>query len=227
MKTVTNEKRIARNAKIGNWSTLAGLAALGVGLYISIKQPAYIFYSFVCLLVGILLSNVGLYHATRWVRRPRADEVLTTALKGFDKRYYLYNYLLPVNHVLLSPSGLFVIVARNQDGPIYYADGRWRQKFNLFRAFGLAGEAVGDPLRDAARDARKMQKFLAERAPQAGEVTVQALVVFTNAKADLHVQAPPLPVLDGKELKDHLRQLPKDALSGGQIRQMVEVLGGE
>ncbi len=225
MKAVTNEKRIARNAKIGNWATVAGLAMLGVGLYVSLKWPAYIFYSFVCLLVGVVLSNVGLYHAIHWVKRPRADEVLTRTLKGFDKRYYLYHYTLPVDHVLLSPSGLFVIVARNQDGPIYYAAGRWRQKFNLFRIVGFAGEAVGSPARDAARDARKMQKFLAANAPEVGEVTVQSLVVFTSEKATLYVQEPPLPVLDARGLQDHLRGLPKDALSGGQIRQMVEAFG--
>jgi hypothetical protein len=225
MKAVTNERRVARNARIGNWSTVTGLATMGVGLYVSIKWPAYISFSFVCLLVGVVLSNVGLYNTIHWVKRPRADEVLIKTLKGFDKRYYLYNYTLPVNHVLLSPSGLFVIVARNQDGPIHYAGGRWRQKLNLFRIFGFAGEAVGNPLRDAGGSVRKVQKFLAENAPQVGEVPVQPLIVFTSEKATLHVQDPPLPVLDAKGLKEHLRGLHKDALSGNQIRQMVEVFG--
>jgi len=227
MKAVTNEKLIARNAKIGTWSSLVGLAVLGIGLYISIKLPEYLLLSFLCLLAGILLSNVGLYNANRWVKKPRPDEVLTKALKGFDRRYYLYHYVLPVSHVLVSPSGLFVIVARNQDGPIYYADGRWRQKFNLFRAFGLLGEGVGNPVRDAAGEVRKMQKFLAKQQLELDEVPVQPLIVFTNEKAELHVQDPPLPVLDPKGLKDFLRKAAKDTLSGGQIRQIVDVFGGE
>jgi len=227
MKVVTNEKLIARNAKIGTWSSLSGLAVLGVGLYISIKLPEYIALSFVCLLAGIVLSNVGLYNANRWAKRPRPDEVLTRALKGFDRRYYLYHYVLPVAHVLLAPSGLLVIAARNHGGPIYYANGRWRQKFNLFRALGFAGEGVRNPARDAERDVRKMQKFLARQVPELGEVAVQSLVVFTSEKAELHVQDPPLPVLTPKQLKGFLRGLPKDVLSGGQIRQMTESFGGE
>ena len=226
MKAVTNEKLIARNAKIGTWSSLGGLAVLGIGLYISIQWQEYIALSFVCLLAGIVLSNVGLYNANRWVKSPRPDEVLTKALKGFDKRYYLYNYVLPVGHALLAPSGLFVIVARNHGGPIYYADGRWRQKFNLIRAFGFLGEGMGNPIRDAEKDVRKMQKFLAKQGLEL-EVPIQSLIVFTNEKADLHVQDPPLPVLTPKGLKDLLRKSPKDALSGGQIRQMAGGFGGE
>jgi hypothetical protein len=225
MKAVTNEKLIARNAKIGTWSSLAGMAVLGIGLYISFQWQQYIALSFVCLLAGIVLSNVGIYNANRWVKRPRPDEVLTKALKGFDRRYYLYNYTLPVDHVLVAPSGLFVIVARNHAGPIYYANGRWRQKFNLFRAFGFLGEGVGNPTRDVERGVRKMQKFLTEKVPQLEEMAVQSVVVFTNGEAELHVEAPSVPVLDPKGLKDFLRKAPKEALSGQQIRQMTEAFG--
>lgn len=227
MKAVTNEKRIARNAKIGTWSSLGGMAVLGIGLYISIQWQEYLALSFVCLLAGIVLANVGLYSANRWVKRPRPDEVLTKALKGFDKRYYLYNYVLPADHVLLAPSGLFVIVARNHDGPIYYASGRWRHKFNLLRVFGFLGEGVGNPARDADRNVRKMQKHLVKEMPELGEVPIQPVVVFTNEKAELHVQDPPLPVLDPKGLKDFLRKTSKGELSGSQIRQMTEVFGDE
>lgn len=227
MKAVTNEKRIARNVKIGNGASLAGLVMLGAGMYISLKLPQYISYALLCLLIGLILSNAGLYNTNRWIKRPRADEVLTQALKGFDRRYYLYHYVLPVDHVLVAPSGLFVIVARNQEGPIYYAQGRWRQRFNLFRALGLRGEGVGNPLRDAAGDVRRMQKLLAARLPELDEAAVQPLVVFTHEKAALHVDDPPTPVLDAKGLKDYLRAQPKEALSGNQIRQLVEALGEE
>ena len=226
MKAITNEKLIARNAKIGTWSSLVGLAVLGIGLYISIQWQEYIALSFVCLLTGIVLSNVGLYNANRWVKSPRPDEVLIKALKGFDRRYYLYNYVLPAGHTLLAPSGLFVIVARNHDGPISYAGGRWRQKFNLLRAFGILGEGVGNPIRDAEKNVLKMQKFLTKQGLEL-EVAVQPLIVFTSEKAELHVQDPPLPVLPPKGLRDFLRKLPKDVLSGGQIRQLAEVLSGE
>jgi len=227
MKAITNEKRIARNAKIGTWSSLGGMAVLGVGLYISIKLPQYLVLSLICLLGGIVLSNVGLYNANRWVKRPRPDEVLSKTLKGFDKRYYLYNYALPVDHLLVGPPGLVIIVARNHDGRISCTNGRWRQKFSLLRALGFLGEGVGDPARDAARDTAKMQKLLAEKLPELAQIPIEAVVVFTHEKAELNVQDPPLPVLDPKGLKDYLRRATKETLSGNHIRQLIQFFDEE
>jgi hypothetical protein len=70
-----------------------------------------------------------------------------------------------------------------------------------------------------------MQKFLTKQGLEL-EVAVQPLIVFTSEKAELHVQDPPLPVLTPRGLRDFLRKLPKDVLSGGQIRQLAEVLSG-
>jgi hypothetical protein len=227
MKVITDEKRIERNAKIGTWASLGGMAVLGIGLYLSLAQPRYLAVSMICLLAGIVLSNVGMYNANRWVKRPRPDEVLTKVLKGFDRRYYLYNYQLPVDHLLVGPPGLMVIVARNHEGSIRYADGRWRQKFNLLRAFGFLGEGVGNPVRDAERAASKMRQVLAEKLPELADTPVEPVIVFTNEKAELDVQNPPLPVLDPKGLQDFVRKASKDALSGGEIYQITEALEKE
>lgn len=222
MKVITDEKRIARNAKIGTWASLGGMAVLGIGLYLSLAQPQYLAVSMICLLAGMVLSNVGLYNANRWVKSPRPDEVLTKVLKGFDRRYTLYNYELPVDHVLVGPSGLVVIETRNHEGVIRYTNGRWRQKINLLRVFGFLGEGVGNPVRDAERAASKLRRFLAEKVPDLAETPVEPVIVFTNEKASLDVQNPPLPVFDPKGLQDFVRKAPKDALSGGEIRQLAE-----
>ena len=224
MKTVTNEAKIARNAKIGTWSSFGGMAVLGLGLYISFKLPQYIILSFISLAAGILLSNVGLYNANRWVKSPRSDEVLAKTLKGFDRRYYLYNYMLPVDHLLVAPSGLFVIIARNHDGAIYYANGRWRQKFNILRIFGFLGEGVGNPVRDAEKSVGKIRKFIEKNLPELGQIPIRPVVVFTSEKAELYIQDPPLPVLVPKGLKDFLRKASKDVLTGNQIRQTTDFL---
>ena len=73
MKVTTNERLIARNVKIGNWSSLVGLGMLGIGLYISLKLPEYIAFSFLSLLIGVILANIGLYNANRWAKRPRPE----------------------------------------------------------------------------------------------------------------------------------------------------------
>ena len=80
MKTFRNERHIKFYARIGQWSSLAGMAVLGAGLVVSFTRPQFIWVSFACLLAGFLLSQVGLHFMKRWVKKPRPYEVLEKAL---------------------------------------------------------------------------------------------------------------------------------------------------
>ena len=108
MQNIVNETRIVRGARIGKIGTFAGLGFLVLGLIVSLTLQAtgLLWVSFVCLLLGILVSSVGTMNMNRWVREPRADQALAQGLKGFDDRYRLYSYFLSAPHVLLGPTGL-------------------------------------------------------------------------------------------------------------------------
>ena len=60
MKIASNTKLITRNNKIGRYTTFASLAVLGVGLYISFTAPEAFSWSLGALVIGFLLSQVGL-----------------------------------------------------------------------------------------------------------------------------------------------------------------------
>jgi len=59
MKVVLDEKLIKRNAKIGQIVTVASLATLGAGMFITFQKPDMLPLSIGALLVGFLLSQVG------------------------------------------------------------------------------------------------------------------------------------------------------------------------
>ncbi|MDO9302387.1 MAG: hypothetical protein Q7T89_13455, partial [Anaerolineales bacterium] len=61
MKIIKNEKLIVRNSKIGQWTSLAALVVLGLGMYISFAKPDLFIYSIVCLVVGFIMTQVGMY----------------------------------------------------------------------------------------------------------------------------------------------------------------------
>jgi len=126
MKIIRNEKHVKLRARIGQWASLGGMAVLGLGLVISFTRPQLIGISLACLLMGLLLSQIGLYHTKRWVQRPRPDEVLEKALKGLDNRFELYSFYLPAPHVLLGPPGLFVLRVQHQEGQITCQADRWQ-----------------------------------------------------------------------------------------------------
>ena len=84
MRIIKNEKIIKRNAKIGSIVTILSLVILGGGMYITFTNPELLNISVIALLVGFILSQVGIFFTTRWGRRPRPDELLDQALKGLD-----------------------------------------------------------------------------------------------------------------------------------------------
>lgn len=231
MQKIVNETRIARGARVGKIATFAGLGCLVLGLIVSLtlQETGLLWVSFVCLLLGILISSVGTMNMNRWVREPRADQALAQGLKGFDDRFRLYSHFLPAPHVLLSPSGLFVLTAMGQDGAIRYDGTKFRRDFSAARLLRfMADEGLGKPFSDADSQVRAMQKLLDEQG--AGEsVEIQNVVVFYNPRAQLTISDPPRPVVTQKALKKALRKQGGDGgtkLSGAQYRELRDLFDG-
>jgi len=229
MQIIVNEVRVARGARIGKIGTFAGLGFLVGGLIVSLSLPEMLWVSFVCLLLGILISSVGTMNMNRWVREPRADQALAQGLKGFDDRYRLYSYFLPAPHVLLSPSGLFVLTTMGQDGGIRYDGTKFRRDFSPARLLRfMADEGLGKPFADADSQVRSVQKLLDEQ--EAGEgVEIQNVVVFYNPRAQLTISDPPRPVVTQKALKKALRKQSSEGgtkLSGAQYRELRDLFDG-
>ncbi|HEX7971922.1 MAG TPA: folate-binding protein [Thiobacillus sp.] len=136
MKIVTNHKYIRRNKKIGQYTTIASLAILVIGFIISLdtSNPSLFTWSLLALIVGFILSQVGIYFGNRWGRSPRPDEVLATGLKGLEDKYVLYNYMTVTPHLLVGPAGIWILSTFTQRGSISYdaQKKRWNQRGGNF-----------------------------------------------------------------------------------------------
>lgn len=169
MNITRNDSLIKRNARIGRACMLGGLLVLMGGMYISFQYPEQVSISLVMLLFGFILSQVGIFYTNRWGRKPRPDEMLDSALKGMDKKYTLYHYATPVNHLLVGPSGLWVLLPYYQRGMITYKKGRWRQSggglgYAYLKVF--AQEGLGRPDLEAASESKALLDYLKKRLPE-------------------------------------------------------------
>jgi len=231
MKAVTDTKLIQKGQKIGRIASFAGLIVLIAGLVISFQQresvqPFMMLLVYGSLLVGFILSNVGIYLANRWVREPRADQSLTKVLKGLDNRYVLYNYVLPSQHVLLSPDGLTAITVKRQEGTISCDGSRWRHKLTFGRLLRLlTDEGLGNPTKEAQHEAGLLRRLVDQKLP-GQDVPIATLIVFAGRKEklDLRVNNPTVPVLPLSELKGAIRDITTERprLGGGAYQQLVE-----
>lgn len=225
MQNIVNEQRIARGARVGKIATFAGLGFLLAGLIISLVMQAspLLWLSFLCLLLGLVVSSVGTLNMNRWMREPRADQALEKGLKGFDNRYRLYNHFLPAPHVLLGPTGLYVLTALGQDGVIRYQGDKFRRDFSLGRLLRfMADEGLGRPFAEADSQVGALQKLL-EANDAAEGVEIENILVFYNPRAELDVSEPPRPVVDAKGLKKEIRKQKDRKLSESQYRRLQEL----
>jgi hypothetical protein len=215
MKIVTNEKLIKRNAKIGQYTSIAALVILGIGLYISFKMPDKFAYSLGALLVGFFLSQFGIYFGNRWGRSPRPDEIITKNLKGLGREYTIYHYVTPASHLLVSPAGVWVIMAYYLAGTITYDKKRWRVKGGGFaqsylRAFGQ--DNIGRPDLDTTNEIEAVKRYLVRILPEGTQIPeIRAALLFVNPKAVLKTEDAPIPALTPKDLKEFLKARAKEA----------------
>jgi hypothetical protein len=215
MKIVINSRLVSRNAKIGQYTSVAALAILGVGVYITFKMQDKFTLSIICLLAGFLLSQIGMHYGNRWGRRPRGDEVINKSLKGLGREYTIYHYVTPVYHLLVGPAGAWIIMPYYQAGTVSYQRGRYRLTGGGFaqgylRFFG--SEGLGRPDLEAEADIESVKRFLKRALPEGTQVPpVQAALLFANPRLQLKVEGAPLPAMAPKDLKDFLRKKSKEA----------------
>jgi hypothetical protein len=237
MKIIRNDRLIKRNNRIGQTASLIGLIILAIGFFISIRsiasfdslEPLEIVWkevgldisidqeqqatiSMVSLLLGFILSQVGIFFGNRYSRRPRPDELLDTALKGLDDRFAIFHYSLPVSHVLIGPSGIWLLMPRNQSGKIVYEKKRWKQKgggpFQAYLRF-FAQEGLGRPDLEIESESESLARYLKNKFSEADIPEIQKVLVITNEKAVIEAEDAPILTIPAKKLKETIRKVGK------------------
>ena len=227
MKIIKNEKMIKRNARIAQFTMLAGLAVLAGGMYYSFRYPEQVAVSLGALMLGFLFSQIGIFFMNRWGRRPRPDEQIDQALKGLDKKYTLYHYASPTSHLLVGPAGVWVLKPHHQRGIISYENNRWRQRggglaLQYLKIF--AQEGLGRPDLEVLHEIERMQNYLGKEIPDENVPPIQAALVFTHPDVKIEISEdaqPPAVTVPLSKLKDLIRKSAKAKSISQEKTQLI------
>jgi hypothetical protein len=168
-------------------------------------NPRYLLLAYGTVIPGLALATWGARQSEKWLQDPRPDQQLTKALKGLSRGYRLHSYVLPAEHVISSPTGLYVLQLKPQDGPITCTGAKWHRPFNVRRLLRILSESsLGNPTKQARAEADSLQRFLSERLPDL-QVPIQPAIVFTSPQADLNLAEPKVPTMPLSDLKSFLR----------------------
>ena len=228
MKIIKNETLIKRNAKIGNWTSLGALAVLGGGMYLSFTRPELFTYSLIALLLGFILTQVGMYMGNKFGRSPRPDEKLDAGLKGLQNEFVMYHYTTPASHLLVGPAGVWVMMPYHQRGQVEFKKDRWQMRGGGFlqsymRIFGQEG--LGRPDLEINNEINSLKKHLLKDMDESEIPAINAVMVFTNDEAVVEAEGSPFPAIKVKQLKEFIRQKAKEKkLSAETLNKLKAVL---
>ncbi len=228
MKIISNDKLIKRNATIGQVTSLSSLLILGVGMYISFSKPELFSISVGSLLVGFILSQVGIYYGNRFGRSPRPDELLDAGLKGLKNTYTMYHYASPVPNLLVGPAGIWLLLPFHQHGEVIHDGKKWKTKGggltqNYMRIFGQ--ENMSRPDLDAGAYAEKLTKVLKKQMPEEEIPNINAAIIFTSKAVEVKADDAPIPTMHLKQLKTFIRKEAKNAkIMQSEIEMVNEIL---
>jgi hypothetical protein len=231
MKIITNTKLIEKNKKIGNYTMIASLVILGVGLVISFIQVELVNYAFLSLIIGFFLSQISIYYANRFGKSPRPDELITQSLKGLDDKYYLYHYTTPVPHLLVGPGGVFVLAPYSQTGKIYFdtKKNRWAQKGGNFYLKIFAQDSIGRPDLDVKTQIEDLQKFLIKNSANEADLPeIKAILLFTSKKVEVEQTDSEPPAIMIDKLKEIVRRTSKESpMKQATLQNILNALPNE
>jgi hypothetical protein len=224
MKIIKNEKLISRNSKIGQFTSLGALAVLGVGMYISFAKPELFYYSLIALVVGFMMTQIGMFFTNRWGRTPRPDEQLDASLKGLPGETVIYHYVTPATHLLVGPAGIWILMPYHQRGKVSYAKNRWKlsgggfmQAYMTF--FGQEG--IGRPDLELDNQIEALKKYFAKQMEGDEVPEIKGVLVFTNEQIEIDDTNVPIPALQIKKLKEFMRQKTKEQSMGSLMLQKI------
>ncbi len=238
MQVVVNGAYVRGKVRIGNYVHWASMVLLIVGFVLSlpfttqyIEQRTAIFVAYAALIGALLLLNFGRTFTRRWGPKFRQDQWLIPNLKGLDNKSTLFNYPSPnlPDHVLVSPSGLYVLVPKPNGGKVRFDGSHWSRgsaSSTIFR--GLFEGGMGNPIDDVRRALSLLAAYLKTHGSEDLVTGLEArpIIVFTNPGVQLEVRGSQIPVVTTKELKSLFRRA-KPTLSDEKVEELKRVIGRE
>jgi hypothetical protein len=143
----------------------------------------------------------------------QGEDSIVEVLQRLDDYCYLINdIILPssrgnLDHVLLTPKGIFAIETKHWDGEIICHGDEWHRRYHK-GFFSSKDFDSGSPSRQVKVSAFNLSKLIETRLFHSTfRVWVEGLVVFTNPGVHLEIHDPSITVLRINELYNYLINL--------------------
>lgn len=207
MRVITDQKKINRNSRIGYWASMFSPMILMISAVTLFQNPNAILQALILLLIGSFGYSIGMNYRSYG---RGTDMVFNTVLKRLGNEYTIYHFITPVNHLLVGPSGIWILVPKFNRGIVTYNEKRkqWRltRDSALRKAFFFMSEGLGNPKRDILSQADSLDKYLSKRWTLEEKPHVQAALVMIHPDTKVDADNAPIPTMHATQLRAFMRE---------------------
>jgi hypothetical protein len=146
--------------------------------------------------------------------------VINTLTKSLNDDYYIINgaYLKDrggdIDHIVLGPSGIYVLETKNWSGKIICNGDQWQRPGKTIK---------GNPSLQVKRNTQKVKKLIDNsHTIRDSNLWIEGLIVFTNTNADLNISNPTVTILKLHQLSQHIKNQENNRLTKDQIQKIVK-----
>ncbi|TAK13661.1 MAG: hypothetical protein EPO32_04490 [Anaerolineae bacterium] len=226
MKIYNNDALIKRNKQIGMVSALLAPVLMLVGAQFITTSREGLLISLALIVVAFILFQIGI--ALR--KFGQGGEIrFAEALKKLDNTYSLFNFVSPAGHLLVGPTGIWILIPRFVRGTLTYNPKRRRwvvlRKSTLNKVLGPLFGSIGRPEFDLANDAEALDLFLQKHWEHEASPHIQGAIVVMNDEGDVDAKDAPVPAVHLGKLRAYIRQHEgKSQMSSGTLKQFTDLL---
>ncbi len=229
MKIYSNDKLIKRNKLLSRMTLILGLGFMGFAFFtlLNTDTTSRLFIpSLISGAIGIILATVNIPLSARFGVSPRPDEMISASLKGLDNSFSLFHYTTAVPHLLVGPSGIWLINTYMVQGKVNYfvEKKRWKLvKSGRFFSKIFGTESIGNPTLEAEATQHDFQKLIGRLNPIPALPDPTPLALFISKEVTLETEDAPFPAISLDKLKGFVRKnpdLPDDQKSA--IKELIK-----
>jgi hypothetical protein len=168
-------------------------------------------------------------NARNYDKGRRGENIIVDALQPLDNSCHLINDVtLPsskgnIDHIILTPKGVFVIETKHWEGNIVCNRDEWHRRYKK-GFFSTKEFDAGSPSKQVKRNAFNLSKLIETRLfHNTYKIWIEGLVVFTNPGVNLELYEPSVTILRSHELYNYLINLKNtEHLSDNDIRSIAD-----
>lgn len=179
-------------------------------------------------IVGFVTSLVGLlifrYYQRKYniYRGGRQGEqaVIKTLANSLSDEYFLINgvYLKgrggDIDHVVLGPTGVYVLETKNWSGKIICNGDQWQRPGKKIKS---------SPSLQVKHNTQKIKKIIVSSSIfRSHNIWIEGLIIFTNAHADLRINNSTVPIFRLQQLPNYIKNQKNICLTTEQVQKIIK-----